>query len=131
MVCLDTSILVPLLRKEEEALGNLRHEADKGSRVSTTVISLCELYAGAYASQNPVKELRKVEELISRLEVFELTKEASRKYGELLNSAAMRTHPIGDFDLIIAAIAISTGEGLVTRNPEHFGRVPDLVLEQW
>lgn len=131
MVCLDTSVLVPLLRKEEEALSNLRNEANKGSRVSTTVISLCELYAGAYASQNPPKELRKVEELISRLEVFELTKEASRKYGELLTSPAIRTHPIGDFDLIIAAIVLSTGEGLVTRNPEHFARVPGLVLEHW
>ena len=131
MVCLDTSILVPLLRKEEEALGNLRKAGDKGSRVSTTVISLCELYAGAYSSQNPVKELRKVEELISCLEVFELTKEASQKYGELLNSSAIRTNPIGDFDLIIAAIALSSGEDLVTRNPEHFGRIPGLELELW
>jgi tRNA(fMet)-specific endonuclease VapC len=131
MVCLDTSILVPLLRKEAEALCNLRHEADKGSRVSTTVISLCELYAGAYASQDPVKELRKVEELISRLEVLELTKEASQKYGELLNSSTIRAHPIGDFDLIIAAIALSTGDSLVSRNREHFGRVPGLVLEEW
>jgi tRNA(fMet)-specific endonuclease VapC len=112
-------------------MNDLRSEAGKGTRVSTTVISLCELYAGACASQNPPKELRKVEELVSNLEIFELTEEASRKYGELLNSSAIRTHPIGDFDLIIAAIAISTGEVLVTRNREHFGRVPGLVLEEW
>jgi tRNA(fMet)-specific endonuclease VapC len=120
-----------LLRKDEAALRNLRNEAERGSRVSTTVISLCELYAGAYTSQHPTKELTKVEELISRLEVFDLTKDASRKYGELLSSREIKTHPIGDFDLIIAAIALSNGEGLVTRNPEHFGRIPSLALQEW
>jgi len=131
LVCLDTSVLVPLLRKEERALTILRDEADRGSRVSTTVVSLCELYAGAYSSQNPPRELRKVEELISLFEVLDLTREASRKYGELVNSPEIRTRPIGDFDLIIAAIVLSTRETLVTRNPDHFGRVPGLVLEQW
>jgi len=131
LVCLDTSILVPLLRKEEIALRGLRKAAEKNSRVSTTVVSLCELYAGAYASKNPPKELTKIEELISRLNVFELTRGASRKYGELTTSPAIRDHPIGDFDLIIAAIALSNGESLVTRNVHHFERVPDLLLEQW
>jgi predicted nucleic acid-binding protein len=119
------------LRKEQRALSSLRNEANRRSKVSTAVISLCELYAGPYASQNPPKELRKVERLISRLEVFGLTEEASRKYGELVNSPAIRTNPIGDFDLIIAAIVLSSGEGMATRNPEHFGRVPGLILEQW
>ena len=131
MVCLDTSVLVPLLRKEEKALSSLRREADKGSRVSTTVISLCELYAGAYASRDPHEELSKVERLISRLEVLELTKEASRKYGELVNHPTIRTHPIGDFDLIIAAMALSAGEAVSTRDPDHFERVPGLTVEQW
>jgi len=131
LVCLDTSVLVPLLRKEQGPLSNLRREAARGSRVSTTVINLCELYAGAYASQRPSKELHKIEGLVSRLEVFELTKNASRKYGELLSFPTLKTQPIGDFDLMIAAIALSTGESLATRNPEHFGRVPDLSVETW
>jgi len=69
--------------------------------------------------------------LLSRLEVLELTKQASRKYGELVNYPAIRTHPTGDFDLIIAAIALSAQESLSTRDPDHFGRVPGLAIEQW
>lgn len=122
---------MPLIRKEKRALNSLRREADKGSRVSTTVMSLCELYAGAYASRNPSKELKKVERVISRLEILELTKEACRKYGEVANYPAIRTQPIGDFDLIIASIALSAEEALSTRDPEHFGRVPGLIVEQW
>jgi tRNA(fMet)-specific endonuclease VapC len=128
---LDTSVLVPLLRKEETALRNLSEAADRGTKVSTTVVSLCELYAGAYASEDPPKELRKVERLVSTLAILDLTQEASRKYGELLRSQPIRAQPIGDFDLLIAAIALSNQESLVTRNPEHFGRVAGLSIEQW
>ena len=121
---------MPLLRKDETALDRLRIEADKGSRVSITSMSLCELYAGAYASRDPPMELNKIERLISRLVVLELTKEASRKYGELINHSTIRTQPVGDFDLIIAAIALSAGESLSTRDPD-FERIPGLIVERW
>jgi predicted nucleic acid-binding protein len=123
--------MVALMRKDEKALNNLRQEADRGGRVSTTVVNLCELYAGAYASRNPPKELDKIERLVSQLEVLELKTEASKKYGELLSHPAMRTQRIGDFDLIIAAIALCYGESMCTRNLEHFRRVPELIVEQW
>ncbi len=61
MVCLDTSVLVALIRKDERALNKLRMEASRAGRVATTVINLCELYAGAYASGNPSRELEKLE----------------------------------------------------------------------
>jgi predicted nucleic acid-binding protein len=120
-----------LLRKDEVALRNLSEAADRGAKVSTTVVSLCELYAGAYASEDPLKELRKVEGLVSTLAILDLTQEASRKYGELLSSQPIRAQPISDFDLLIAAIALSNREPLITRNPEHFGRVAGLSIEQW
>ena len=131
MVCLDTSVLVSLLRKDRSALSHLSRAVTEGSKISTTVVSLCELYAGAYASTNPTKELQKIERLTSTLEIFILTEEASRRYGELLNSKPIKAQPIGDFDLIIAAIVLTNSEALITRNPEHFGRVPGLSFETW
>jgi len=131
LVCLDTSVLVPLLRKDRGALSHLSRAVTEGYQISTTVVSLCELYAGAYASSNPPKELQKIERLTSTLEIFVLTEEATRKYGELLNSKPIKSQPIGDFDLIIAAIVLTNSEALVTRNPEHFGRVPGLSFEAW
>jgi predicted nucleic acid-binding protein len=67
LVCLDTSVLVPLLRKEEHALSVLRDAADKGAKVSTTVVSLCELYAGAYASEDEPKEKPDVDQSVGYL----------------------------------------------------------------
>ena len=131
MVCLDTSVLVPLLRKDKGPLSQLNRAVAEGAKISTTVVSLCELYAGAYASDNPPKELQKIERLASTLEIFVLTEEASRRYGELLNSKPIKAQPIGDFDLIIAAIVMTNSEALITRNPTHFTRVPGLSVEAW
>ena len=131
MVCLDTSVIVPLLRKDKKALANLNRAIEDGVRVSTTVVSLCELYGGAYGAASPTKELERIEKLTSTLEIFELTAEASRKFGELLNSNPIKAQPIGDFDLMIAAIVLTNSEALATRNPDHFGRVSDLKVEGW
>jgi tRNA(fMet)-specific endonuclease VapC len=131
VVCLDTSVLVALIRKDQAAIDGLTAEAERGGTVSTTVVNLCELYSGAYGSQNPQKELAKVQDLVSDLGLLELDAGAAKRYGELVNDAILRRAPIGDFDLIIASIALEQGEKLVTRNVKHFSRVPGLATEQW
>jgi len=131
MVCLDTSVLVALIRKDRTAMNSLAAEAGRGGTVSTTSMNLCELYAGAYHAREPQRELGRVQELLSRLRILELDVAAARRYGELVNDATLRREPIGDFDLIIASIALEQNERLATRNVKHFGKVPGLVLERW
>ncbi len=75
--------------------------------------------------------MERVEALTSLLDVLEFGVTASKKYGELANSPALKQRPIGDFDLIIASIALSGEEPIATRNLEHFSRVPGLKVEYW
>ncbi len=131
MVCLDTSVLIAILRKEDRVIDKLQEEASGGTRVSTTPVNLCELYAGAYASRNPSREVAKVEGLVGLLEILQFNLDSSKKYGEKINESPLKNTPIGDFDLMIACIAISHGEELATRNTEHFRRVPELVVQEW
>ncbi len=131
MVCLDTSVLVALIRKDQGAIDELRAEAERGGIVSTTVISLCELYSGAYGSKEPQKELTRVQDLVSNLRLLGLDEGAARRYGELIHHEGLRRDPIGDFDLIIASIALENEEKLATRNIKHFSRVPGLSTERW
>ena len=130
-VCLDTSVLVALLRGEEAAVRRLGEEAGRGGTVSTTAVNLCELYAGAFASRDPSREVGRIHRLVSSMDVLDLDVEAARRYGELVNDPALRRSPIGDFDLIIACIALSHGENVATRNVAHFERVPGLGTESW
>jgi predicted nucleic acid-binding protein len=63
--------------------------------------------------------------------ILEFHVEACRRYGELANNPALREKHVGDFDLIIASIAISHNEPLATRNVGHFQRIPELIVELW
>ena len=131
MVCLDTSVLVAILRKEKKAVEKLREEVAKGTDVYTTLINLCELYKGAFRSRDPSTALAIMQELIQTIGILEFNIDACRKYGEKINQAPLRSEPIGDFDLIIACIAMSHGEALATRDIEHFGKVQGLVVRHW
>jgi len=131
MTCLDTSVLVALIRKDPAAMNELRAEAERGGMISTTMINLCELYAGAYGSKAPQRELQKVQDLLSHMRILDLDVGATKRYGGLVNDDALRREPIGDFDLMIASIALEQNEKLVTRNLRHFSRVPGLVVERW
>ncbi len=120
-----------MIRKEKRALEMLRAHAASDGTVSTTVINVCELYAGAYGSKDPGRELERVNEILSTMRILNLDDAASQKYGELANSHTLKKNPIGDFDLLIACIAIVSGESIVTLNKSHFSRVPNLSLENW
>jgi predicted nucleic acid-binding protein len=105
---LDTSVIA-LLRKDKDATAKLEEAAARGGMVATTVVNLCELYAGAYGSRRVAQELQRVEGLASLLQVLDFNEAVAKKYGELVNSQALRQKPIGDFDLIIASIPLSSG----------------------
>jgi len=131
MVCLDTSVLVALIRKDRAALDSLEAESKRGGFVSTTSINLCELYAGAYGSRDPQSELSRVRSLVSNLGLLGLDARAAKRYGELVNDTVLKREPIGDFDLIIASIALENQEKLVTRNVKHFRKVQGLTVDTW
>lgn len=124
-------MLVAILRKEEDVIQRVEKEASQGTRLSTTPVNLCELYDGVYGSRNPTKELAKVDDLVNLLDILEFNMDTCRKYGEKINQVPLKHEPIGDFDLIIACIAMSHDQTLATRDVEHFRRVPGLIVQYW
>ena len=58
---------------------------------------------------------------VSAVSVFEMEYGALAKRGEM----------IGAYDVLIAAQGISRGMTVVTHNTREFGKVPNIVLEDW
>jgi predicted nucleic acid-binding protein len=129
-VCLDTSVLVDNLRGRRETVDYLRKLEAAGTGLSTTTINSFELFYGAYRSVRREKNLAATKALLRRLVVAELSEMASEEAGKLLAMLESKGEGIDFRDILIATICKTQEMALVTRNIEHFSRIPGLeVLE--
>ncbi|MGI0079371.1 MAG: type II toxin-antitoxin system VapC family toxin [Nitrososphaerales archaeon] len=126
-MCLDTSFIVDIIRGNAGALQELKRLENKGSSITTAAITTCELFEGAYGSEQPEKEVSRVKAIVHRIELLEFTLDVCERYGKL--KSAGRT--IGDLDTLIASAALVYNEPLLTSNIEHFNRVPNLIVKDW
>lgn len=130
MVCLETDFLVAFLRNDKEAVKKAEELASTEGYLSITPITATELLRGAFLSDKK-ENIGIVEELISSFQFLNYDIRSARKAGELFYELGEKGQPIGQFDTLIAAIAMSHGEAILTRNVKHFGKIEGLVLKKW
>jgi len=127
---LDTDILIALLKGETDANKAMQGLEEKSDRVATTIITAYELLKGAYLSSKPKDNLAEVQKLLSNIEVLDLTlqacEEASKIYRDLRKAGCL----IGEFDVLIAAIARVHNEPIMTRD-EHFTPIREINVTDW
>jgi tRNA(fMet)-specific endonuclease VapC len=129
MVCVDTDFLIDLSNREEKVLKKLKELGAKGQTVYTTTISMGEYYTGAYRSRDRESKVAKAKEFLKAFAPLTPDQESARLWGQL--SAELKSNTIGDLDLLIASIALSNKQTLITRNKKHFERVSGLQVESW
>jgi len=132
MVCLDTTFLIDLLRKKPEAEKKLSSLMKRSDAPSVAVVTLGELFYGAYKSKNVEMEKEKINGVLGGLLMLELDKYGAEKFGQLLASLDQAGQKINDRDVLIAAIAMSKHENvIVTRNSKDFEKIPGIVVESY
>jgi tRNA(fMet)-specific endonuclease VapC len=127
---LDTNICIYIAnRKPPGVLARLQRL--KAGDVGMSVITYLELVFGACKSQHRESNLQRIQELERHIPVLPLDTKAGRHYGQLRTELQKKGAPIGAYDLLIAAHALSLGLTLVTNNSREFRRVPHLMVENW
>lgn len=124
---LDTDACVEALRGHQGVLACLK--ARSPATVLTTAMTVAELRYGSLKSMNPEANLARVTAFLEPLTVLDFDAEAAVHHAEI--RWALREQPIGERELVIAAVARARGMTLVTGNGREFGRVPGLSLEDW
>jgi len=122
----DTSFLVDLMRRDHSALNLYLNFEQQGIALSTTAITAMELFKGAYVSgnRNNLVKVRIILELFTLLPVDETVYEA---FGRIAAGLCISGNPIGDFDEVIAAIALCNDGEIITRD-RHFEKIPELTV---
>ena len=125
---LDTDSVSFALRGRGNVGAHLR--ARRPSEVCLSVISLAELRHGA--DLHGSKKLhRLIDAFTSAVQVVPFDEAAAASFGKVSADLAESGTPIGDFDALIAAHALSLRTIVVTNNTKHFGCVKGLKIENW
>ena len=129
MYLLDTDVIIYSLKGNQVVVDNIRDHADCPKAIS--VITYGELVYGAKKSQQVATNLAKIHRLREIFPVIELSCAIMETFASLKADLSRKGNIVGDFDLLIAATAVSTGYSVVSNNEKHFSKIPDLAYENW
>jgi tRNA(fMet)-specific endonuclease VapC len=139
MFVLDTDHLGILQRQTAPQFGNLMRRISQYPEASffVTIVSFHEQVLGwntylarAKDSSGIVRGYSKLEGILgdfARSQVLSYASAAADAFEELKKQRIR----VGTMDLRIAAIALTSGMTVLTRNLVDFGRVPNLNVEDW
>jgi tRNA(fMet)-specific endonuclease VapC len=128
---LDTDMCIYLLNGDERVKNRVAQV--RIETIAVSILTVGELYFGAYNSEQIDDNLSRVRDFLSSPGpiVLPIDDDAADCFGRFKTALRRRGKPIGDFDLLIAGIASSRGLKVVTNNTEHFERITDITLENW
>ncbi len=136
MACLDTTFLIDLGRRgassrRARARRKLARLVEEDERLATTRFNVAELYVGVFRVRDSVREEKAVRAVLDGLEILEFTEAAARIFGRITAQQQKVGRPGGDMDVLIAAVALTAKQAVVTRNPSHFRNIPGLAVESY
>ncbi len=128
---LDTDICIYLLHGDERVRDRVAQVGIES--ISVSILTIGELYFGAFNSARVKANLQRVRELLSEPgpAIISVDKKAVECFGRFKADLRRKGQIIGDFDLLIAGIAVGNELKLVTNNIGHFNRIPEVLLENW
>jgi tRNA(fMet)-specific endonuclease VapC len=127
---LDTDTCIALIKRQPERLRRKLSGKSPG-QVGVSSITLAELQLGVARSSRSAEAASALSEFLFAFEVAPFDEAACAEFGPTMAALLRKGTPIGPFDALIAAHALSLGATLVTHNRREFARVPSLRLEDW
>lgn len=122
-VVLETTFLIDLERERRRGQG-AAHEF-LGSH-GEWALYITDVIAGELATGSSLSERAAWETFVAPFRILPPTMEADWQYARAAVYLERNRLPIGANDLWIAAVALAHDVPVVTRNIDHFSRVPDL-----
>jgi tRNA(fMet)-specific endonuclease VapC len=127
---LDTNVCIAYLRVPH-SLVRAKLTTVRASEVVLCSLVKEELYYGTLRSATPAQSRTDLERFLAQFASLPFDDRAADVAARIRADLAAQGTPIGTYDLLIAAIALTNSLSLVTHNTREFGRVAGLSLEDW
>lgn len=126
---LDTNIVSDMVRNPHGAAVAQSRIAGEGS-LCLSAVTVCELRFGVKKKGSEALRNR-VETFLATVPAVPLESDASECFADIWYELERKGTPIGPYDMLIAAHALSLDLTLVTANIREFSRVDGLKVENW
>lgn len=125
---LDTDTVSYAFREQGEVASRIVEHHP--SELCLSAITVAQLRYGANRRRS--KKLHGlIDSFTLDIDVMPFDQACAARFALVASDLAERGSPIGDFDVLIAAHALTLELTLVTNNTKHFSRIKGLTLENW
>lgn len=128
---LDTCFIIDLLEGNEEAYEKLLELDTNDVTQIITTVSVFELIVGVERSNNVEKEKNRTTKIYEKMLIANLDHKSAVCAGEIFAQQMSKGRTLPFSDCLIAGIAISNNETLLTRNVKDFSRIERLKIESY
>jgi tRNA(fMet)-specific endonuclease VapC len=127
---LDTNVWIDYLTGRYPTVVTRIQESPPDDLCSSSVV-MAELRYGAEKSRRKRSNHRLLDTLAQEVRCVDFDVNAATTYGEVRTALERRGRPLGAYDMLIAAHALSLGLTVVTDNEREYEQVKSLAVENW
>lgn len=131
MPILDSDIIIAYFRKISKAVEIIDNLIQERIILKTTIFNVAELYKGANLSSKVEENIKQIEEFLLNITIIDFTINDAIIFAKISADLRQKGESIGEFDELIASIAINHKETIFTRNVSHYERIPQISFKNW
>ncbi len=129
-VIVDTDILSYYLKGQPDVVENFDVHVDKQGFLYISRISIVEILGGL-KSKNADKQILRLRELINNHRILDTSEVSAEISAEIFANLHKIGRHSGNYDVLIAGIAIANNLTLVTNNEKDYKNIEGLTLMNW
>lgn len=127
----DTCFIIDIMRNNPEAIAKAQEIEKNNTPLIVTAPTVFELNVGLSLSSKPLEEKKKIQEVLDSLPFLPLDYKASIEAGRIYGDKMKQEITIDPQDAMIAGIARSIGEKILTRNTRHFLGIEKVSIDSY
>lgn len=127
----DTSFVLDVMNDDPGALETVARLDDEGVIQRVPAMAVYELSVGVGYTERTEEETAKIDAVLGSHPVVETTARIARKAGRIDGRLRRAGTRIDAGDATIGATGLVLDEPVLTGNPAHFRRIPDLDVETY
>lgn len=125
---LDTSYLIDLMNEVDVAVDLSKDLENERESLAVPTPVIYELFIGVGAGNLSDREVEKINHVLLPRRILPLDESSAARAGKVNGELRAQGQRIPPIDSIIAGLGLFHGEPIITGDPDHFERVPDLEV---